>query len=35
MGVNGQYYTSGSLAGSNERSLVVVEYLIAQSRKGG
>jgi thiol:disulfide interchange protein DsbA len=33
MGINGQYYTSGTLAGGNERSLAVTDYLIAQMRK--
>ena len=35
IGIDGRYYTSGSLAGSNERSLAVTDYLIAQARKGG
>jgi thiol:disulfide interchange protein DsbA len=34
LGVQGRYYTSGPLAGSNERSLVVADYLIERSRKG-
>lgn len=34
MGINGSYYTSGSLAGSAERALAVTDYLIGQSRKG-
>lgn len=33
MGINGQYYTSGTLAGGNERSLAVTDYLVAQMRK--
>ena len=33
MGINGGYYTSGTLAGSNEAALGVTEYLIQQSRK--
>lgn len=33
MGVNGRWLTSGSHAGSNAKSLVVVEYLIAVARK--
>jgi len=33
IGIDGRYYTAGSLAGSNERSLVVTEYLMAQARK--
>ncbi|WP_428421385.1 thiol:disulfide interchange protein DsbA/DsbL [Methylibium sp.] len=35
LGINGSYYTSGSLAGSNDRALAVTDYLIAQIRKGG
>jgi thiol:disulfide interchange protein DsbA len=34
MGVNGQYYTSGSLAGSLDRALAVTDFLIQRSRKG-
>jgi thiol:disulfide interchange protein DsbA len=34
IGINGRYYTSGSLAGNNDRALAVTEFLIAQSRKG-
>ncbi len=34
LGLQGRYYTSGPLAGSNERSLVVANYLIERSRKG-
>ncbi|MFT3663665.1 thiol:disulfide interchange protein DsbA/DsbL [Piscinibacter sp.] len=34
MGVQGRYYTSGGLAGNNERMLAVADYLIAASRKG-
>lgn len=33
MGIDGRYYTGGSLAGSNERALAVTEYLMAQARK--
>jgi protein dithiol oxidoreductase (disulfide-forming) len=33
IGVQGRYYTDGTLAGSNERVLQVVDYLIGQSRK--
>ncbi len=33
IGIDGRYYTAGSLAGSNERSLAVTEYLMAQARK--
>ncbi|HKX41779.1 MAG TPA: thiol:disulfide interchange protein DsbA/DsbL [Burkholderiaceae bacterium] len=35
IGVQGRYYTSGPLAGSNERSLLVANYLIERVRKGG
>ncbi|MEO7150355.1 MAG: thiol:disulfide interchange protein DsbA/DsbL [Burkholderiaceae bacterium] len=34
LGVQRRYYTSGSLAGSNERSLAVAEHLIQRVRKG-
>jgi len=34
LGVQGRFYTSGPLAGSNERSLLVADYLIERSRKG-
>lgn len=33
LGINGQYYTSGSLAGSLGRSLEVADFLIQRSRK--
>lgn len=33
IGIDGRYYTAGSLAGSNERALAVTEYLMAQARK--
>lgn len=33
MGINGQFYTSGTLAGGNDRSLAVTDYLVAQMRK--
>jgi protein dithiol oxidoreductase (disulfide-forming) len=33
LGVNGQFYTSGTLAGGNEASLAVVDQLVAQIRK--
>lgn len=35
IGINGSYYTSGTLAGSNEVALSVTDYLVAQARKGG
>ena len=34
IGVQGRYYTSGPLAGSNEKSLVVADFLIERVRKG-
>jgi thiol:disulfide interchange protein DsbA len=34
LGVHGRYLTSGSMTGSNERALQVVEYLVAKIRKG-
>ena len=33
LGINGRFYTSGSLAGSNERSLAVADFLIQRSRQ--
>lgn len=33
LGVNGQYFTSGPLAGSLDRALQVTDFLIARSRK--
>jgi len=33
MGVQGRYYTSGSMAGSNDGMLTVADYLIQKSRK--
>ena len=35
LGIYGHYYTSGSLAGSLERSLAVADFLIQKSRKPG
>ena len=35
MGIHGRYYTSGSLAGSNDRALAVADFLIQRARKGG
>jgi protein dithiol oxidoreductase (disulfide-forming) len=35
LGVQGRYYTSGTLAGSNERALAVVDFLLQRLRKGG
>lgn len=34
LGVAGRYYTSGSLAQTMERALVITDYLIVQARKG-
>lgn len=34
IGIDGRYYTSGSISGSNERALAVTDYLVAQTRKG-
>lgn len=34
LGVNGRYYTSGSLAGGGDRALAVVDWLLARVRKG-
>jgi thiol:disulfide interchange protein DsbA len=34
LGINGSYFTSGSMAGGNDRALAVADYLIAQARKG-
>jgi protein dithiol oxidoreductase (disulfide-forming) len=33
IGVNGLFYTSGALAGSNERALAVADFLIQRSRQ--
>jgi thiol:disulfide interchange protein DsbA len=33
MGVDGRFLTSGSLAGSNERSLVVAEFLVGEAKR--
>ena len=33
MGVQGRFYTSGSLAGSNERALAVTDFLIQRARQ--
>lgn len=35
IGVHGRYFTSGSLAGSNEKSLQVTDFLVDRIRKGG
>lgn len=33
MGINGQFYTSGTLAGGNDRALAVTDFLVARLRK--
>jgi thiol:disulfide interchange protein DsbA len=33
LGIHGRYYTSGSLAGSNDKALAVADFLIQQTRK--
>jgi thiol:disulfide interchange protein DsbA len=35
LGIDGRYFPSGSLVGSNDGALAVADYLIAQARKGG
>lgn len=35
LGVQGRWFTSGTLAGGNERMLAVVDHLIQRSRKAG
>lgn len=35
LGVNGRFYTSGTLAGSAPRMVAVADYLIGVSRRGG
>jgi thiol:disulfide interchange protein DsbA len=35
LGVQGRYYTTGTLAGSPERSLAVTDFLLQRVRKGG
>ena len=34
LGIQGRYYTSGSVAGSNDRALAVADQLILRARKG-
>lgn len=34
LGIDGRFFTSGSLVGSNEGALAVADFLIAQARKG-
>lgn len=33
LGIDGRWLTSGSMAGTNERSLLVAEHLVASARK--
>jgi protein dithiol oxidoreductase (disulfide-forming) len=33
LGVNGQFYTDGTLAGGMDRALAVADYLIAEARR--
>jgi thiol:disulfide interchange protein DsbA len=35
LGIQGRFYTSGSLAGSNDKALAVTEFLMQQIRKTG
>lgn len=35
IGIHGRYYTSGTLAGANDRALAVADFLIQQVRKSG
>jgi thiol:disulfide interchange protein DsbA len=35
LGINGRYFTSGSLAGGNDRALAVADWLLERIRKGG
>ena len=35
IGVHGRYYTSGTMAGGNERSLAVADFLVGKLRKSG
>ncbi|HEU4460370.1 MAG TPA: thiol:disulfide interchange protein DsbA/DsbL [Methylibium sp.] len=34
MGIDGSYFTSGSMAGGNDRALAVTDFLVARIRKG-
>ena len=34
IGIQGRYYTSGSLAGTNEKALAVADFLVQRVRKG-
>jgi thiol:disulfide interchange protein DsbA len=35
IGVAGQYYTDGTMAGNMDRALQIVDYLVAEVRRGG
>ena len=35
LGIGGRYYTSGTLAQTMERALLITDYLIGQARKAG
>jgi len=35
MGIQGRYYTAGSLAGGNDRMLAVTDFVLQKLRKGG
>lgn len=35
LGINGRFFTSAALAGSHDRALLVADFLIQRSRKGG
>ena len=35
LGVQGRYFTSGSMAGTNEAALSVVDFLVQKVRKSG
>ena len=35
LGIQGRFYTSGALAGTNEKALAVTDFLIQRVRKGG
>jgi thiol:disulfide interchange protein DsbA len=35
IGIHGRFFTSGSLAGSNQRALEVTDFLVERVRKGG
>ncbi len=35
LGVDGRWLTSGAMTGSNERALVVVDFLVGEAKRGG